>query len=82
MATQVKQTRKRGRTRLSPKNQVTLPVDALRRSGLRKGDVLEVESAGRGRVMLRRVDDPLAQLAGTFHYPKGYLDKLRSEWRA
>ncbi len=82
MATLVKRSRTRGRTRISGKNQVTLPVEALRRSGLGTGDVLEVEAAGRGRVTLRRVDDTLAKLAGTYRYPKGYLAKLRSEWRA
>jgi bifunctional DNA-binding transcriptional regulator/antitoxin component of YhaV-PrlF toxin-antitoxin module len=82
MATVVKRRRTRGRTRISAKNQVTLPVDALRRSGLGTGDVVEVEATGRGEVVLRRVEDPIAKLAGSFKYPKGYLDKLRSEWRA
>ena len=30
--------------------------------------------------MLTRATDPLTKLAGSFRYPKGYLDKLRREW--
>lgn len=73
--------RRRGRTRISTKNQVTLPVDALRRSGLGTGDELRVEVEGPGRLALVRDEDPLARLAGTFRYPKDYLKKLRAEWR-
>jgi bifunctional DNA-binding transcriptional regulator/antitoxin component of YhaV-PrlF toxin-antitoxin module len=80
MATLVKRTRRAGRTRISSKNQITLPVDALRRSGLATGDELRVDVSGRGRLLLTRATDPLAKLAGSFHYPKGYLDKLRREW--
>jgi bifunctional DNA-binding transcriptional regulator/antitoxin component of YhaV-PrlF toxin-antitoxin module len=40
--------RQRGRTRLSAKNQATIPVEALRRAGLRPGDELLVEAAGAG----------------------------------
>lgn len=81
MAADVKGRRTRGRSRISAKNQVTLPVAALRGSGLGTGDVVEVEATGRGRMILRRVDDPIEKLAGSFRYPKGYLAKLRSEWR-
>lgn len=80
MVTDVKRTRRSGRTRISSKNQITLPVDALRRSGLATGDELKVEVKGRGRVMLTRSADPLLKLAGSFRYPKGYLKKLRDEW--
>lgn len=79
----VKVMRRRGRTRLSTKNQATIPVDALRRAGLRPGDELEVEMVGRGRIVLRRVGDVVARHAGrlTGVYPKGYLKRLRAEWR-
>ncbi len=82
MSTVVKQKRRSGRTRISSKNQVTLSVDALRRSGLRTGDELDVKVSGRGRITLARADDPLLKMAGTFRYPKGYLKKLRAEWDA
>ena len=82
VATKVKQkARRRGRTHISSKNQVTLPVDALRRSGLVTGDALRVEVDGPGRLALVRDEDALASVAGTFRYPKDYLKKLRSEWR-
>ena len=80
MATVVKRTRRSGRTKISSKNQITLPVDALRRSGLATGDELKVDVRGRGRLLLTRATDPLAEAAGSFGYPKGYLGKLRRDW--
>jgi bifunctional DNA-binding transcriptional regulator/antitoxin component of YhaV-PrlF toxin-antitoxin module len=75
--------RRRGITRISSKNQVTLPVAALRDAGLHPGDELRVEEAVPGRIVLARDDDPVRRFAGMFtgKYPKGYLKKLRSEWR-
>jgi AbrB family looped-hinge helix DNA binding protein len=73
--------RRRGRTRISAKHQVTIPVEVLRRAGLKPGDELHVETDGAGRVTLVREDDVIAKYAGTFRYPRGYLEKLRSEWR-
>lgn len=83
MATQVKRSRARGRTRVSAKNQVTIPVDALARAGLRKGDELRVEAAGAGRVVLTRWEEIVRRNAGilTGVYPRRYLKKLRDEWR-
>lgn len=79
----VKKPRRRGRTRISAKNQATLPVDALRRAGLRTGDELQVAAVGPGRIVLTRADDVIARHAGSLTgvYPKGYLGKLRREWR-
>jgi len=79
----VKHTRRRGRTRISAKNQATIPVAALRRAGLKPGDELCVEAAGPGRIVLARVEETLASDAGrlTGVYPKGTLQKLRREWR-
>jgi len=76
-------TRRRGATRVSSKNQVTLPVGALREAGLRPGIELDVKADGPGRIVLERSDDPVKRLAGMFTgmYPKGYLKKLRREWR-
>lgn len=75
--------RRRGRTRLSAKNQATIPVAALRQAGLRPGDELRVEAAGPGRIVLARVEETLAGYAGrlTGVYPKRALHKLRREWR-
>jgi bifunctional DNA-binding transcriptional regulator/antitoxin component of YhaV-PrlF toxin-antitoxin module len=79
----VKHRIRRGRTRLSAKNQATIPVAALRRAGLRPGDELRVEAAGVGRIVLVRADDLTARHAGrlTGVYPRGALQKLRREWR-
>lgn len=75
--------RRRGRTRASTKHQITIPAQAWRKAGLKAGDELQVEAVGSGRVVLRRVDDVIARYAGIFTglYPKGYLKKLRDEWR-
>jgi len=79
----VKNRRRPGRTRISAKNQATIPVAALRRAGLGPGDELRVEAAGAGRIVLTRVAEPVAGYAGrlTGVYPKGALQKLRREWR-
>jgi len=81
IADEVKQRRRRGHTRISRKHQVTIPVDVLREAGLKPGDELQVETDGAGRIRLVRTDDVIARYAGTFSYPPGYLDRLRSEWR-
>lgn len=68
---------------ISRKNQVTLPVDALRAAGLEPGDDLRIEAVGPGRLELVRADDLVEEFAGVFDasvYPKGYLDELRREW--
>jgi bifunctional DNA-binding transcriptional regulator/antitoxin component of YhaV-PrlF toxin-antitoxin module len=81
MAAGVKK-RRRGYTRVSAKHQVTLPVEALRRAGIRTGDTLRAEVRGPGEVLLVRESDPVAQYAGalTGVYTPGELDELRREW--
>jgi AbrB family looped-hinge helix DNA binding protein len=83
MKREVKETRRRGRTRISRKNQITIPVEALRKAGLRPGDEVRAEADGAGRIVLIREDDLIARYAGdlTGVYTPGYLDKLRDEWR-
>jgi bifunctional DNA-binding transcriptional regulator/antitoxin component of YhaV-PrlF toxin-antitoxin module len=68
---------------ISRKNQITLPVDALRAAGLEPGDDVRVEAVGPGRLELVLADDLVQEFAGVFDasvYPEGYLDKLRREW--
>lgn len=81
MAMKVK--RRRGRTRISSKHQVTLPVDALREAGLAVGDELAVAADGPGRIVLTRPHDWIQEFAGdlTGVYEPGYLERLRDEWQ-
>jgi bifunctional DNA-binding transcriptional regulator/antitoxin component of YhaV-PrlF toxin-antitoxin module len=82
MDEEVKRPARRGRTTISAKNQVTLPVDALARAGLRAGDRLRADVAGPGRIILVCEEDPVERFAGALSgvYPDGYLDELRREW--
>lgn len=57
---------RRRSTRVSSKNQVTLPVAALRAAHVASGDELRVEVDGDGRLLLIRVSDPLDQVIGAF----------------
>ncbi len=74
---------RRGHTRISRKNQATLPAEALRRAGLKPGDELTVEAAGAGRIVLVRAVDLIEKHAGKAPdiYAPGYLEQLRNEWR-
>ncbi|MFJ6216407.1 AbrB/MazE/SpoVT family DNA-binding domain-containing protein [Streptomyces sp. NPDC092296] len=64
MAEKVK--RVRCTTKISSKNQVTLPVSALRGAHLEPGDRLRVEADGEGRLLLVREADPLDRVIGAF----------------
>jgi bifunctional DNA-binding transcriptional regulator/antitoxin component of YhaV-PrlF toxin-antitoxin module len=77
-----KRRRRKGFTRVSSKNQVTLPVDVLTIAGVRPGDSLVVEARVNGEIVLRREEDPLTRFLGVFDgvYPPNYLDELRDEW--
>ena len=71
------------RSRISSKNQVTMPVAVMAAAGLAPGDQVRVEVVGPGELVLRRDPGPVAAFAGalTGVYGPGYLDELRDEWR-
>jgi AbrB family looped-hinge helix DNA binding protein len=68
--------------RVSSKNQVTLPVEAMRAAGLRAGDEVTVRPLGDGEVIIARRGSRVRQHAGiaTGIYLPGELDRLRDEW--
>jgi len=70
-------------TRISAKNQATLPVEVLRRAGLRAGDEVSVSADGAGRIVLEPATRAVRRWAGTLTgaYQKSYLRNLRREWR-
>jgi bifunctional DNA-binding transcriptional regulator/antitoxin component of YhaV-PrlF toxin-antitoxin module len=76
--------RQRGSTRISAKNQATIPVQAMREAGLKAGDVVRVVADGRGRIVLEHQVNVIERHAGSLPdvYPAGELNALRDEWRA
>jgi bifunctional DNA-binding transcriptional regulator/antitoxin component of YhaV-PrlF toxin-antitoxin module len=74
--------RRRGFTRLSSKNQATIPVDALEQAGIQPGDELRVHAEGPGRIVLEREKRSTMDFAGAASgvFPPGFLEELRKEW--
>jgi bifunctional DNA-binding transcriptional regulator/antitoxin component of YhaV-PrlF toxin-antitoxin module len=72
-----------GRSRISSKHQVTIPVSAFREAGLREGDVVQVQVQGAGRIVLTRFDDMIDRYAGALR-TGGELGRavraVRDEW--
>ena len=68
--------------RVSSKNQVTLPVEAMRAAGLRAGDDVTIRPVGDGEVIIAARGSRVRRHAGiaTGIYPAGELDRLRREW--
>lgn len=78
----VSKDRVRGASRISSKNQVTIPVDALRDAGLQPGERVTAVADGPGRVVLERQHDLIAEFAGSLTgiYATNEIEQLRSEW--
>jgi len=89
MATDVKKTgpggrRSAGRSRVSSKHQITIPIRAFDEAGLREGDVVQVQAQGPGRVVIARMNDVVDEYAGCLS-TGGELGRavrnLRREWQ-
>jgi bifunctional DNA-binding transcriptional regulator/antitoxin component of YhaV-PrlF toxin-antitoxin module len=66
--------------KISSKNQVTLPVDALAAAALQAGDAVLIEAAGEDTIVIRRAPRDIDAAIGIFDglYEPGYLDRLRA----
>lgn len=70
--------------RISTKNQVTLPVEALVRAGLSAGDDVLIVAGGADQIVITRVPSDPRSAVGILSgvYPAGYLDELRAGERS
>jgi bifunctional DNA-binding transcriptional regulator/antitoxin component of YhaV-PrlF toxin-antitoxin module len=68
--------------RVSSKNQVTLPVEAMRAAGLRAGEEVIVRPIGDGELIIAARGSRVRRHAGIASgiYNEGELDSLRDEW--
>jgi bifunctional DNA-binding transcriptional regulator/antitoxin component of YhaV-PrlF toxin-antitoxin module len=68
--------------RVSSKNQVTLPVEAMRAAGLRAGEEVTVRPIGDGELIIAARGSRVRRHAGIASgiYNEGELDSLRDEW--
>lgn len=71
-------------SRISSKNQLTIPVGVLREVGLGPGDEVVVDSEGPDRIVIRRRSTEPSDSFGVFDglYEPGYLERLREGERA
>jgi AbrB family looped-hinge helix DNA binding protein len=68
--------------KVSAKNQVTVPVDALRAAGIAPGDEVTVRATGAGEIVIAAQTSRVRRHAGVAVgiYRRGELDRLRDEW--
>ena len=68
--------------RVSSKNQVTLPVEAMRAAGLRPGEEVTIRPIGDGELIIAARGSRIRRHAGIAAgiYEAGELDRLRDEW--
>jgi len=69
-------------SKVSSKNQVTIPVEAMRAAGLRPGDEIDVRPAGEGEIVIATRGSRIRRHAGIAKgiYKDNELGKLRDEW--
>lgn len=69
-------------SKLSTKNQITIPARVLRQLGIKPGDDLFIRAEDHSIVIEpaeNRVERVM-RYAGSMVYPEGYLEDLRDEW--
>jgi bifunctional DNA-binding transcriptional regulator/antitoxin component of YhaV-PrlF toxin-antitoxin module len=68
--------------RVSSKNQVTIPVEAMHAAGLHASDELTVRAVREGEIILATKGSRIRRHAGIAQgiYKDGELDRLRDEW--
>ena len=68
--------------KVSTKNQVTLPVEAMRAAGLEPGDEVTIRPIGSGELVIAARASRVRRHAGIAEgiYRSGELDELRDEW--
>jgi len=71
-------------SKISSKNQVTLPIAALSAAGLTAGDEVTLEADGAGVIVVRRRSRDPQEAFGVFDglYERDYLERLRAGERA
>jgi AbrB family looped-hinge helix DNA binding protein len=69
-------------SKVSSKNQVTIPVEAMRAAGLRAGDEIDVRPVGEGEIVIATRGSRIRRHAGIAKgiYKDNELGKLRDEW--
>jgi bifunctional DNA-binding transcriptional regulator/antitoxin component of YhaV-PrlF toxin-antitoxin module len=69
--------------RVSSKNQVTLPVEAMRAAGLRAGEEVTIRPIGDGELIIAARGSRVRRHAGiaTGIYAPGEIATLRDEWK-
>ena len=69
-------------SKVSSKNQVTIPVEAMRVAGLRAGDEITVRPVGEGEIVLATKGSRVRRHAGIARgiYRDSELNRLRDEW--
>ena len=70
---------------MTSKNQVTIPVDALRKAGIAEDDVVAVYAEGDGRIVVERVESLVERYARQLEgvWPGGveqFLAERRQSW--
>jgi AbrB family looped-hinge helix DNA binding protein len=69
-------------SRVSSKNQVTLPVEVMRSAGIAPGDEVTIRPTGEGEIIVAARDSRVRRHAGIAAgiYRNGELNELRDEW--